>query len=320
MTRKFVLYAIWISFSLASLIVVIWVFRGSVGGLVQLLSDLGVSVYIWVAVLAIMKEMLGALKWQVAHRALAGEVSEENFVRRFEATTLGSLGAQFLPAQISHLLVRWFYYPNIGVQRWEAAGSTLYEQFCDLVLYIGLAVLFVAYFWLDAPYWVLMLFGLLFVPLFRNFMDIVVWVCTLMIRFLGKLNLLKSAMYKAQVVADQSGVIATGDEIKILLLSALVTLLRCMQIYAIIYAISPEIDAVLVAAAYPITGLISAIPLTPAGLGLTELSWSAFLISAGATPPLAAMAAVSLRLVTFIVLLGLMALFLLLRLIRIEIR
>ena len=70
-----------------------------------------------------------------------------------------------------------------------------------------------------------------------------------------------------------------------------------MRTLVVAVALEPGIDPAIVAFGYPVAALITAVPITPAGLGVAEWTWSGFLIAGGAAPAVAAIIAVSFRVV-----------------------
>ncbi len=255
-----------------------------------------------------MMQVFGALKWRVAHTALTKSETGRSLWSLTEITTLGSLGSQFLPAQLSHLMVRWFYFPKAGSQRVGAASSTLYEQFCDLILFAVFSAVFLLWFWLGLPLGVILLLGLMMLLFSCTALNIAVGLIEQVIRALGRIGPLSGALVKAEALAAQSRDISPWTNVRIFLLSGAIIFIRAAQAYLIVRIFAQDANALIAAAAFPVTGLIAAIPISPAGLGVTELSWSVFLIAAGADAPAAAITAVSIRLINLIVLIALLGL------------
>ncbi|MBR9652962.1 lysylphosphatidylglycerol synthase domain-containing protein [Thalassovita aquimarina] len=309
MTRQLVRQILWFGFSILLIVILLRGFGSSFGTVIQTIVSVPLSLFVAVVTLTFLGQFVGALKWHVAHRGMRGIDGSWGFYKVLEVTNLGSLGAQFLPAQFSHLLVRWIASSKEENRKLQAMGSTVYEQVFDLILYVIAATLYVAYFWIGIPIWILVLCGMLCAAVLTVLLKAGLNGCrSLVRRMFGAFGFWKALAHFEEVTSRATEVSAI-DNLKIFALSIVGLLLRGGKVFAITSVLAPTADAIAASAALPLAGLISILPITPAGLGAVEWTWSAVLVSAGAPAAAAALVAVSYRLISALALLVLAVLF-----------
>ncbi len=260
-----------------------------------------------VGLLTLANKIIGTLKWKVSARYLAQPVDGPGFWRLVEMTNLGALFGQFIPVQLSTLLVRWFLLDRKARSSGHVIGATFFEQAFDLILVSSGAVAGIAAFGLGlTPAGVVGTFfgvvGITVVAL-RPLMRIASVICSAGARVALLSRVCEGAAAGfARAAAAPTSVVLTLAGYSLARL--IVVGLRAVVVMAVF---APSTLSWLVFAATPAVSLITALPITPGGLGVAEWTWSAVLVAGGTTAASAALAALALRLVTFVtmVLIGL---------------
>jgi len=248
-------------------------------------------------------QVVGALKWQVAAQHVAQPNAGPSFFRMVELTTLGALFGQLIPVQLSTLLARWFLVGREVRGSGYAARATIYEQTFDLILIIagtagGLAVIVLS---------------------LQPATGLVTMACVVGAFLLGLRRCLRgiAAVFRAmqdrglwvRVAApategfSRAALARVGTLGVLSLLSLLRLVLVGVRAVAVLAFFAPETASLLVFTASPGIALLSALPIAPAGLGMAEWSWSAILVLGGTAAPVAAVAALTVRLTNVVALL-----------------
>ena len=256
-------------------------------------------VWVSVAALTLINKTVGTLKWQCAAKYLARPVEGLAFWRLVELTNLGALFGQFIPVQLSTLLVRWFALGREARATGQVVGATFFEQSFDLILVLaGTLVAMSAILLALSPIQALGVFVA------------VVGATLLMLR--PVLGLVARLFRAGQAVSAlrrtfesaEAGFLRAADApasviCSLVGYSTLRVVIVGLRAVVVMAAFVPEIASWQVFIATPAVSLLTALPTTPAGLGVVEWSWSAILVLSGATAAAGAIAALSLRLVTF---------------------
>lgn len=308
---------------------VLWM-AGGLGLIYLMLRYLGVSLsevlvalreapvwmYMAVTVLTFANQIVGALKWRTAARWLATGKKEPSLFQLVEITSVGSFFGQIIPPQISAVIARWIIAQPEERRGGWVVKSTIFEQMFDLLVLVCVGLAGFSMIMLDvsggaALGVVLLSFGVGLAGL-RLGLKVGGRLCLAASRLpFGQALLANAAESFAQAYAAPRRV-----SVKLSLWSFLRLLLLALRAVVIAIVFAPAASPLLVAAGYPAVGLIAALPITPAGLGVMEWSWSGVLIASGAAAPNAAIAALGLRLVSLASLTVIMALFAALRLLR----
>lgn len=310
---------------------VLWM-AGGLGLIYLMLRYLGVSLvevlaalreapiwmYVSVTVLTFANQIVGALKWRTAARWLATEKKEPSLFQMVETTSVGSFFGQIIPPQISAVMARWIIAQPEERRGGWAVKSTIFEQMFDLLVLVCAGLAGLSMFMLHvsgaAAVGVVLLSLVVGLAGLRIGLGVGWRLCLAAARLpIGQALLLNAADSFAHAYAAPRRV-----SVKLSLWSLLRLLLLALRAVVIAVVFAPAASPLLVAAGYPAVGLIAALPITPAGLGVMEWSWSGVLIASGAAAPNAAIAALGLRLVSLVSLTVIMALFAVLRLLRLH--
>lgn len=287
------LFLIWLLFSSLSL---------SFGSALAVLFSAPVWLYAVVACCTLMNQVVGALKWRVAARYLARPVEEPGLDRMVELTCIGEFFGQLIPVQLSTLLARWFLLDEDARNSGYVARATIFEQGFDLIFVLAGSVAAVAVIGLGLPF-----------PhaLAATLSVLVLTALALRQCLLGGATLFRSMAdhgfcVHASAPAAEGLSHAAAAPARLLLALSFYSLLRlflvALRATAVFAFFAPQAASWLVFMASPVIALLTAMSIAPGGLGLAEWSWSAILILAGSAAPLAAIAALNLRLMNFIVL------------------
>ncbi len=249
-----------------------------------------------------LNQIVGALKWRVAARHLAEPFEGPGLLRSVELTSLGSFFGQLIPVQLSTMMARWFLLGRDAREAGLAVRSTLFEQSCDLAFGILLALAGIVVVTLSlspaealAVFLAVAVVGLLAIrPILAGFAEVAILILRRM--SLGTFGHKTAASFRLAQHAPTGVLLTLGAY------SLLRVLLVAARTIAVIAVFAPSATVWLAAAASPAITLIGALPISPAGLGIAEWSWSAVLIFAGSSASLAALAALNIRLTNMIML------------------
>ena len=285
------LFLIWLLFALSSV---------SLSDAIAAFRSTPLWMFAAVIALTFVYLVLGTLKWRVAARNLSEPTRDPGSLRLLELTTLGEFFGQIIPTQVSMLLVRWFLMDRDNRASGYAVRATFFEQVFDLLLLICGSLATIAYFILDISavrllvvFFCFLAIGFILLrPIFR-----------LATNVFGILAELRTFSRFSRTVYDGLKKISSAPR-GVMLLLCNYSLARLAVAVAravlVIWFFVPSVSGWLIFFASPAIGLLVALPISPAGLGVAEWSWSAVLIMGGAAAPAAAIAALSLRLVNLV--------------------
>ncbi|MGI9394013.1 MAG: lysylphosphatidylglycerol synthase transmembrane domain-containing protein [Boseongicola sp.] len=292
--------AIWIAASFllafALLAVLFKVFKAQPQNVLDAATAVPPTVVLFVAVLSFANQLVGAMKWRISLRELSPDAKSISLFNMSEATAFGALFGQFLPPQISAAAARWAYSRQTH-RAGAVVGSTLFEQLFDFVVLLaaafsGLAILGFGYQGIIAAfYFVLLAAGALAAV-------------RIGLKGIGA-ALHRSSSDSLRALADavlRAGSMSATNLLQLTGLSIIRLILVGLRACLIVIAIFPEIDPVVIALGYPVTGLAMAIPIVPAGIGAAEWTWTGLMVLAGAAAAPAAAASVVVRLINMIAL------------------
>lgn len=257
-------------------------------------------------------QLIGVARWRTATRWLSPEAPRLEFQDMLEATVWGSLYGQILPMQVSLALGR-FWRARDARGSW-VVGTTLYEQLFDLlVLSVGAAcAVVVLAIKVNATTSAILFFAAVAASCLamRRIFALGCTIADCVANRGGMWAAHASAMIAplARAKAAPARVLASMSGWSLLRLPVL-----ALRAVAFVMVFAPSADWTVVAIGYPAIGLASAAPMLPAGLGITEWTWIGLLMLAGAAATGAAIAAVVMRVVNLVALLGVLLLVLALR-------
>jgi uncharacterized membrane protein YbhN (UPF0104 family) len=270
------------------------------------LSDLGhslASVPTWafgaVFGLTLINQCIGVIRWQRVTASLFPDAAGPAFLPALTATSWGSFFGQVLPVQLAMTAARW-----VLVKRSGAVGSTLFEQLMDLVVLSAASAAAVLVLMLGAPAYVgvltlLVLIGCAVVglPLALTL------VASLITNATRSITPISAKGRKVSAVLTAMAELPRGLIHWLLAWSTARLTVLALRMVIVVAVLIPAMDQGLVALGYPIVGLALGIPITPAGLGVADWTWTGLLVLAGAGAAAAALAALVARCLNFLSLL-----------------
>jgi uncharacterized membrane protein YbhN (UPF0104 family) len=240
----------------------------------------------------------GAQKWRIVMRHLRPDVATPGFLRSVEATTVGSLLGQAVPAQISTAIAR------AAMQRRHAgsalaAWATMHEQIFE-ALALAVAVLVAA--------------GILFLGLQPGLAALAgtatavavlvaarpLFVASAVVagrcarfgpsRLAGAFGWLAAALRESASLPTRAG--ATLLTLSFLRIAGMMlrTVIACA-------AVAPQLPAAEVMIAFPLVQAATVLPVLPGGLGAVEWIWAMVLSGQDVSPAAAAESAIAIRIV-----------------------
>ncbi len=270
------------------------------------LSDLGhslASVPVWafgaVFGLTLINQVIGVIRWQRVTVSLFPDAARPAFLPALTATSWGSFLGQVLPVQLAMTAARW-----VLIKRSGAVGSTLFEQLMDLVVLSAASAAAVLVLMLGAP---------AFVGVLTLLVLIGCAVLGLPLALMLVAGLIANATRPTPPISAQgqkvSAVLIAMAELPrglihwLLAWSTARLAVLALRMVIMVAVLIPAMDLGLVALGYPIVGLAIGIPITPAGLGTADWTWTALLVLAGTGAAAAALAALVARCLNFLALL-----------------
>lgn len=315
MSHRHRLVALWTAASLVLLVALFPVFDTTPADVTRGLMAAPWSMYGTVLALTVINQLAGAERWRLAAAHLSDGAARHSRGHAFETTALGAFLGQVVPIQLSTAMVRGMLGAKTQGGARTAVGATVHEQAYDLVVLLPAAVagaIALLGDWSIAASAALMLAAVACAiavapQLFGAARAVAVFVRDRSHGRLARvLDVANTALFGASGVPRNASVVLG-------LLSVVRAVCMAGRVVVIAAVLAPDADPVGVALGYPTVGIIGAMPLTPAGLGLVEWSWSGLLVHAGALPSAAATAAISMRLVNMMVLGVIMAVLVALR-------
>ena len=275
-----------------------------VGGVT--LEDLGTALgqvplpgYVLIAAAQALLIVLAAAKWRILLRMTTASRQVLCARDAVAATTLGVLAGHAIPLQVAMPAVRAWIARRHSISPQLAIGTSLLELVFEVIVLIAMAVMGLSIYLAGFPW-----FGGLLI------MAVLVSGLTLMTGpvLAGGARLVGGAARAGDTRAGQAlarlarGLhgAATLPRNTLWRLTGLsfvrYTLMAGLNVL-ILMQLLPGIDPWPLIVAYPLVLLMLSLPLTPGGLGLTEITWTGVLIDAGVPAPAAVGAALSLRLI-----------------------
>ena len=291
--------SILISLSLSlALLAALAVFSGlTLDGVIQMIARIPAWAYVLIALTQGTVIFFAALKWCMILSAGGKGLATREATR---ATTLGALGGQIMPIQLVTPVVRAWIARKHGITSARAIGTSLLEQVIEVITLSAMA--FAAF--------TTQLFGMTFISSVAFALTVAI-VFTLLIHpglaiaqtsckaisalvtswISTRLIWLADGFAKARTLSHQLLFYLMGLSVLRYALLAGLNILVLAQLV-------PEVDRMVLFAAYPLVLLLMSLPFFPGGLGVVELTWSGVLMAAGENPASASEAALALRVVT----------------------
>jgi hypothetical protein len=244
----------------------------------------------------------GALKWLLVLRDFApGSGLQPKFAEAMLTSALGELVGQVMPVQAGITLVRSFASRlGVGWSLWGNLGTTIYEQLFDLLVVgtaavvglLGMTLRIGPTGWgfliLTSAACAIVLS--LRIPALLTSQAIWVW------RILGRPGL--ASDFGSSAMSRASSSVAAH----LTVLSILRFISNLMRIMVLLGALGMLAYAIPAATCFPLVQIVGAMPITPGNLGVIEWTWSAVLVSSGATMGGAALFALTARTVNLVAL------------------
>ncbi len=246
--------------------------------------------------------VVGALKWQVAADYLARPTDRPSLRRMVELTSLGEFFGQVIPVQLSTLLVRWMLMDRETRASGYVARATFFEQTLDLILVLAgsAAAVTVIAFGFGALPALATLAGLVAVSLLA--LRSCLGACARTFAVLARRGYWRGMT----APASEGFAHASAAPARVLAALGLYSLLRLILVglraAAVFAFFAPMTPSWLVFVASPPVALLTTLPISPAGLGVAEWTWSAVLVHGGTAAAVAAVGALALRLTNIVAL------------------
>lgn len=272
--------------------------------MVRAISDIAGWAIICIAVLVGGNLAFGALKWLLVMRAIGPQSqSQPSFLDAMLTTTIGAILGQVMPAQLGIVLTRSLA-GRVGIGPSASLNfcTTIYEQLFDVIVLFFAAVVG--------------LVGIILHPNFAGWMILIlvcsaacvaagislptmILVATRLLRRIspfGHESRLASALIAANAAALQ---FSASSLTQLTFLSFAKYLANPSRIIIVLSALGMSAFAFPAALVFPFVQTLSFLPITPGNLGIAEWTWSAVLVSVGATMSAAALFALTARVVNF---------------------
>lgn len=253
-----------------------------------------------VVALTLLNKIVGMLKWRVAASHIADQVEMPSALRMIELTALGAFLGQVLPLQVATVLSRWLLLDKSGRESGLAVRATFFEQVFDLIILMSGTVAGVLALSLGLPLLGTLgaLIGVLALSL--TFLRPAIRLGAVTLRISARISLLERHCEAAASGFDRAEKAPRETLFALCVYSLARLVLVGLRAVAILAVFAPMTASWLVFVASPGISLLTALPVTPAGLGVAEWSWSAVLALNGTTATVAAIAAVNVRIVGMI--------------------
>jgi len=276
--------------------------------LIHSMAAFSALVFVWIIALTAANLGCVTLKWLLVSRALAPDMGRTaHFSDALLATTFGALLGHVMPFQLGVALARWLAGKlGIGPSAGLSLGATLYEQMFDaIILLVAVVVSAVGLILRPGPMgWaVLVLCSAVLVTSWARFM--ISPILAMVARCIAWMppNRVPRTMLELQSALENSA----GFSASTLRQLAVLSLLRYATTVAWIAIVLGTLHlwefAVPIIIGLPLITAIGLVPITPGSLGVTEWTWSAVLLSAGAAIGTAGLFAVTVRIVNIVALL-----------------
>jgi uncharacterized membrane protein YbhN (UPF0104 family) len=304
MRRQHRLLVLWTAASLVLLCALFPAFDTTPAAVLRALHSAPLSMYAVVILLTLANQLAGAQKWRLASEQLGGDGRRHDLAHAFETTALGAFLGQVMPIQVSTAMVRGMVGGRNRGGAATAIGATVHEQAYDFIVLLPAAVAGLVALILEwsAPTAGAAMLGAVAVAIVLA--PRLIWLARDLLSVVRTQTKGRTARFMLD--ADRALFGASGVPRSLSLQLGMLSLVRavCMaaRIVVIAAVMAPAADALLIALGYPTVGIVGALPLTPAGLGLVEWSWSGLLIHAGSPAADAAAAAISMRVVNLLAL------------------
>lgn len=297
--RRWFWLVLWTGVGLLLIAVLLRTLSVSVGDVAASLRETPIWVCFAVVALTFSNKVIGTLKWLTAARYLARPVDGQSFWRLVEMTNLGALFGQLIPVQLSTLLVRWFLLDKNARASGQVVGATFFEQAFDFVLVLGGTVAAVAVFVLAMTPWGAIGTFVAVVGFTLIALRPLLTVGTRVFQVGQRISVLRAPLEAAEAGFERAASAPTSLLLTLAGYSLVRLIAVALRAVVVMAAFAPEVASWAVFIVTPGISLLTALPITPAGLGVAEWSWSAILVTGGAPAAGAAIAALNLRLVTF---------------------
>ncbi|WP_415183006.1 lysylphosphatidylglycerol synthase transmembrane domain-containing protein [Phaeovulum sp.] len=262
-------------------------------GLTQAIGGVPVWAYVLIAIVQGGIIFLAALKWCLILSSNGNELEIREATR---ATTLGALGGQVMPIQLVTPVARAWIARKQGIAPTRAIGTSLLEQVFEV---IALAAMGMAAF-------VTSVFDMTFLSSVILSLMVAITL-TLFVR--SGLGLAQSAFAAlAKLVSEKFNKFAEGFANARLLSRKLLfhlmglsmvrySMLAGLNVF-VLGQLAPDVDHMVLLAAYPLVLLLMSLPFFPGGLGVVELTWVGVLVAAGEATASASETAIALRIIS----------------------
>jgi len=244
----------------------------------------------------------GSMKWQIAVRALSKESQDVPLSSAILATSFGVLLGQIMPIQIATATARAVVGIRENISAMSSVGSTIYEQLFEVLVLMAMVTISAAALLFRIHWSVLALAALLLITLLVVSTGVAT---SLAARALSVVVKGVPAFLKGPVLRTEEALAACSnlDQNIVARMTALSVLRYILMVAGAVVmakALIPAADPLTIALAFPAVQIAVNVPVTPAGLGLVEVTWTGLFLAAGSIAKEAAIAAVAMRLMNFI--------------------
>jgi uncharacterized protein (TIRG00374 family) len=246
--------------------------------------------------------LAGSIKWQLALHGLSNSALNVRLLPAVLATSVGVLFGQVMPIQIATTVARAIAGKRHDLPASSSIGSTAYEQLIELLVLVGMAMVAIP----------CLLFGAHWTALLAS-TPLLVAMPVVILR--STTRWLDSTLVAIARIAPRSlqrsieaghSAVRTCRTVNILIivqLAVLSVLRHAIMIAGAVLTIrtlAPTLAVTDAVIAFPIVQLVAVLPMTPAGLGTAEMTWTGLLTATGIAAKQAAIVAFAVRLINLL--------------------
>lgn len=246
--------------------------------------------------------LAGSVKWQLALRGLSSSALKVRLLPAVLATSVGALFGQVMPIQIATTAARAIAGKRHDLPASSSIGSTAYEQLIELLVLIGMALVAIPCLLFEAHWTALLASTPLLVA-----MPVVIlrsttrWLDSTLV---GIARIAPRSLQRS-IEAVHSAVrtcrtVVIGTILRLAVLSVLRHAIMIAGAVLTLRTLAPMLDVTDAIIAFPIVQLVAVLPMTPAGLGTAEMTWTGLLTAAGIAAKQAAVVAFAVRLINLL--------------------
>lgn len=246
--------------------------------------------------------LAGSIKWQLALRGLSGNAQKVPLRPAVLATSVGVLFGQIMPIQIATTAARAVAGKRHDLPATSSIGSTAYEQLIELLVLIGMVLVAIPCLLFEAHWTVLLASTPLLVAMPALILRLAMrWIdSTLMVIARIAPGSAQRLIEGALSAVRTCRTVDIGIILQLAVLSVFRYAIMIAGVVLMLRTLVPTLDVSDAVIGFPIVQLVSVFPVTPAGLGTAEMTWTGLLTAAGVAAKEAAVVAFAVRVINFL--------------------